>query len=95
LAHAFAQLVVAEDLEAALGHGVGVAHRHEVAGLAVDDDLGQAAGVRGDDRDLGGHRFERGHAERLGLRRQEKEIAAAEDSSRLGTLPRKMTRSRR
>ena len=42
--------------------------------------------MRGDDRNFGGHRFERGHAERLGLGRQQEEIAAAEDFFEVGDV---------
>ena len=79
LAHPFAQVVVAEDLDPALGHAGDVADGEEVAGLAVDDDFGEAAGGGGDDGDLGGHGFEGGHAEGFGFGGEEEEVAGAED----------------
>ena len=47
----------------------GLLDRDEAAGLAVDDDLGDAAGRGGDDRRLAGHRLEVDDAERLVDRR--------------------------
>ena len=52
--------------------------RHQPAGLAVDDDLGDAAGRRGDDRQLAGHRLEVDDAERLVDRRADEHGGAAQ-----------------
>ena len=47
------------------GHGGGVAHGDEEAGLVGDDDFGEGTAVGGDDGLAGGHAFDDDLAERL------------------------------
>ena len=57
--------------------------RHQPAGHAVDDDLGDAAGRRADDRGAARHRLEVHDAERLVDRRADERRRGAEDRAQL------------
>src|SRR5205807_1268167 len=78
-AHAAMVLAIGQNLDRARGHAVGVADRQEISGLTVGDDFRQTARLRGDDRHFARHRFERGHAERLGVGWKNEQIARADD----------------
>ena len=67
--------------------------RHEQAGLAVDDDLDDAAGRRGHDRGLAGHRLEVDDPQRLVDRRAREDGRVAEDLDHVG-LGQHLARSR-
>ena len=75
-AHALVPRRVAQQLDRAAPHRLDRADRLQNPVDAVVHDLGQPAGAAGHDRDAARHRFQRREAERLGLRRQEEEIAA-------------------
>jgi hypothetical protein len=82
--------IVREDLDRPLRHAIDVSHRQQVAGLSLDDDLGQSAGAGCDDRRLGGHRFQRSHTERLRLRGKEEEVARGEHLLEVRDIAEKM-----
>ncbi len=71
-------LFVAEDVDGLFGHGGYVAYVAEVAGFAVYVDLGEAAGIGGDDGHGAGHGFEGREAEALGLGGEQEEVGDAE-----------------
>src|SRR3954451_15598334 len=66
-AEAALEIGMSEDFDRARGHAFDVADGEEGAGFAFDHHLGQASGAAADDRDLGRHRFEGGHAEGFGF----------------------------
>ena len=87
LAHRRVPRRVAQQLDRPPAHRLDRADRLEDAVDAVVDHLGQPAGAGRDDGRAAGHRLERRQAERLGLRRQQEEIARLEqrrDASRAG-----------
>jgi SAM-dependent methyltransferase len=73
---------VARVVEHALdgfGERVGVVGRHEVAGLAVDDELRKRADVRRDDGEAAEHRLQHGQAEALPARGMDEDVGAAQN----------------
>lgn len=72
-------VLVGEDFDPGLGHGIDVANGREESGLAVPHDLGHAADIGRHDGDAARHPLERGEAEGLGLAGQEEEVRAGEE----------------
>ena len=81
---------IAQKLDGVRGHVRDVADGEQIARLAVDDDLGQAADVGGDHGDAAVHGLEGGQAEALLLAGQEKQVGAEKEGLQLVLLPEEM-----
>src|SRR6266571_3885491 len=79
LAHPGLQVAVAQYTQAVSDHGLDVSLGREEAGLPVDDHFREAANGARENRHGARHRFERRKAERLGLGREQEQVAAAQD----------------
>src|SRR5882724_7038958 len=79
IAHPRLKRTVAQQAEAVGDHGLDVPLGREEARLPVDDHLREAAHGSREDRHAARHRFERRKTERLGLGRQQEQIAASQD----------------
>ena len=66
---------LARELDERSGERLGLAARYEQAGFAVDDELAEAADLRGDDRPGALHRLERDHPEAFAERRHDDDRA--------------------
>src|ERR1041385_7587105 len=66
--------IVCEKLDRILCHALNIPDFGDVAGLAMDDELGKPADARSDDRQFAGHRLKRGESETLGLAGNEKQV---------------------
>ena len=80
------EIRIGQQRQRALGHAVHVVWQAGEPGDAVFDDLGEAADLRRHDRHAARHRFQRGQAEALLDRRQEKQIRDRQQRDRIVVL---------
>ena len=75
----FQRFIILQDLYRVRAHSLDITYIIEKTGFALDGDLGQSAGIGGDDGHTRGHGFECGEAEAFVFGREEEEVGDGED----------------